>query len=106
MSKNKLKTGWLSPNGDLWECNTFNHISKADEIINKYHYPTINHRSSDEVLMFYGWVHISISQIDHKYRIWWDKFLTPNQINFLKQYFDETEQVSDLDRIKWDKEIS
>ena len=104
---NNMKIGWLSPSGDLWECSTFDHIAKADEIIDKYRYPTLQYRASDEALLANGWVHISISQLTHEYRIWWNNFLTMSQKNFLKKYFENEEiKTSPLDKIKWDKEMN
>ena len=39
MNKPKeLKLGWLSPDGELVECNSFDHISSASEICDKLGY--------------------------------------------------------------------
>lgn len=109
-----LATGWLSPMGELHECDSYSHYENARGIVDSYNYPTLNgatlnRRSADDTLMEHGWVYIGISSfLFHGWRIRWDKFLTPYQINFLRPYFDEEESelpVDAMSRKRWDDEV-
>lgn len=103
----ELFTGWLSPAGELHKCDSWNHVEKAREIVDSYRYQTITHRSVDDCLMAHGWVYIGISTfLCHEWRIVWEKFLTPYQINFLKPYFEEPVlPVNSVARMRWEREV-
>lgn len=86
--------GWLSPAGEMVECEFMEHGAMADKLVGKYKYPTTpeDYYRSDDVLMRNGWVHITMSIFDHKFRIYWDKFLTEPQKSYLKPIFAENKE--------------
>lgn len=96
-----LETGWLSPSGSFTQCNVYDHISTAYEILG-----TSNTSKPDEKLHDAGYAEITLSQLGVKeWRVYWKNFLTEEQKNFLKPYFeDETIPMAYGSRIKWDKE--
>ena len=101
MKKTELSTGWLSPSGDFYPCGVYEHIGKAMEILNNAMVSR-----ADEKLHDCGFVSISISQLGkRKWRIYWKTFLTDQQKNFLKSYFeDDLLTVDNLSKIRWEKE--
>ena len=105
MSRTELKTGWLFPNGELYPCDTFEHISCAREIIGDYSY---SYARPDEVLHECGFAEISISSLGVKeWRVYWKNFLTVAQKNFLKPYFeDDTLPMEKAAKIRWEQENS
>lgn len=108
----ELNQGWLDSYGQLYSCSSYDHISKAREIIEKHHYPIIEKDgrllSPDEILLINGWVHIGRSngflfhtscwKIDWHYR----HHLTGEQRKFLIPYFES--EVDDYDRSRWEEE--
>ena len=111
---NEYKLGWLSPLGEFIPCGAYEHISVAEDICNRLNLSPIDFdiansslRSAyDDILMNYGWVHIGISELDHDYRIGWNKHLTDYQKNFLKKYFEsDIIRVNSIARIRWDREM-
>ena len=97
----ELKTGWLSPNGDFYPCRTYEHIGTAQKILKDD-----NANLADEKLYSLGFVSITISQLIRKeWHIYWKNFLTEQQKNFLKPYFEvNTFPVGAATKIRWDKE--
>jgi hypothetical protein len=101
MNNTSLKTGWLSPNGDFYPCKTYEHIATAMKILND---ETANR--ADETLYNCGYVSITISQLGTKnWRIHWEKFLTEQQIAFLRPYFEDVMPVNSITNICWEREI-
>lgn len=72
----EFKLGWLSPDGELVECNSFDHIYSASEICDKLGYSYTNARGNvpDDVLLAHGWLHLTYSLLDHEYRIYYAYF--------------------------------
>lgn len=97
----ELSTGWLSPNGDFYPCRVYEHISLAREILKD---KTANR--ADEKLNDCGFVSITISQLGvKKWRIYWKHFLTEQQKNFLKPYFEDSSlSVDGCSNVRWSKE--
>lgn len=97
----KLKTGWLSPNGDFYPCNVYEHISCARKILKDE-----NASRADERLQDGGFAEITISQMGVKsWRVYWKHFLTEPQKNFLKPYFeDDVFPMDDFVKMRWEKE--
>lgn len=103
----QLKTGWLAPDGTFIYCKTQDHFYMANEIAEKYGYLQPLGISVDDLIMNYGWVHISISTfLSHEWHIWWNKPLTEYQKNFLRPYFEESEiPVSIGAQACWEREL-
>ena len=96
----KLKTGWLSPNGDFYPCGVYEHLSLAREILKDEIANT-----DDEKLHDCGFVSISISQLGVKeWRIYWKHFLTEAQKNFLKRYFEDDMAEGITTNMRWERE--
>ena len=106
MRYEELKTGWLSPNGELFECNCWEHDETARKLVGKFRYSEIEKRHADDNLMSRGWVYIGISCfMCHEWRIGWKNFLTEPQKQFLKPYFEESDlPVGGLAPWKWQRE--
>lgn len=103
-----LTTGWLSPNGEMYTCGSYDHVSTAEELVKKYKYvSTVYFSVCDDLLMERGWVYIGISSLGaHEWRIGWKKFLTESQKSFLRPYFEDSEiPVSSMSRINWENEF-
>ena len=96
-----MKTGWLSPEGDFIFCNTYEHIVTAREILQN---PYV--KNPDGILEDAGWAQITISQLGLKeQRVYWKHFLTEEQKNFLKPYFEDNDlSVDCMTRMRWEME--
>ncbi len=89
---NEIKLGWLSPTAEMIECNAYEHISTAYDILEKNYNMGSVFNNPDDVLVNLGWVHICRGSIlDHDYHFYWNinHFLTPEQIQYLKPYFED-----------------
>lgn len=97
----ELKTGWLSPNGDFYPCGVYEHISCARKILNDE-----NANRADEKLQDIGFAEITLSQLGVKeWRVYWKNFLTEQQKNFLKPYFeDDVFSMGDIVKVRWERE--
>ena len=105
----EMPIGWLSPTGEMVKCDTFEHITVAFDLANKYNF---NYRDfkPDEALIKNQWIHITRSLIlDHDYHVYYklSKGPTVEQIHFLKPYFenedcplDKLEREMFLERIE------
>ena len=96
-----LPTGWLSPNGTFTQCGVYEHISTAYQLL------SVDYTSRpDEKLHDAGYAEITVSQLGVKeWRVYWKNFLTEEQKNFLKPYFeDETRPMALRSKIRWDME--
>lgn len=109
----ELRQGWLSPTGEFYECSSFDHIVLAKDLAEKQSVPDIDARShriipDDERLMMAGWVYIGISSFRcHEWRIGWKRSITPEQIRFLRPYFEDGTflPVNELSKQRWMEEI-
>lgn len=97
----ELKTGWLSPDGSFYSCHVYEHVSCAREILRDEHA-----NRADEKLLDRRFVQITLSQLGIKeWCIYWKYFLTEQQKNFLKTYFeDDVFPVSDVVKMRWERE--
>ena len=94
MTTSGLKTGWLSPNGELYECTSYDHTDAARKIVSVFGYSPVTEQnyswSADDILMANRWVYIGISSLGVKeWRIGWKTFLTESQKIYLKPYFED-----------------
>ena len=98
---NKLQTGWLAPNGTFYACRVYEHISLAREILKDD-----NANRADEKLHDWGFAEITISQLGIKeWRVYWKNFLTDEQKNFLKPYFEDDKfPMGYVSKMRWDQE--
>lgn len=103
MKYNGLSVGWLAPDGDMYECDLFDHIEAAANICRKFKYE--ERGSLDDILLKHSWVHITCSLAPYrKFYIEWDKFLTEPQKSFLRPYF-ENELVNTSACSRWEQEV-
>lgn len=92
----EIPTGWLAPDGELWECDYYEHAAVAEEICEKLqlYCDPYSRKGSDDCLLSNGWVKLGISSLGQKrYRVHWEKFLTDYQRNFLKKYFENEKDL-------------
>ena len=103
----ELLTGWLSPEGYFYPCPTYEHYYKAKEIIKNLSIKVSYDEEPDEKLIEMKYVQIGISSLGKKeWRIYWKKFLTDEQKNFLKKYFEDIDRdVDSLSLRRWELEI-
>ncbi|MBQ8357892.1 MAG: hypothetical protein IJX39_08825 [Clostridia bacterium] len=98
---NELKTGWLSPSGDFYPCGVYEHMDCARKILK-------DEAASrpDEKLHDCGFAEITISQMGVKeWRVYWKNFLTDEQKNFLKPYFeDDVRPMAYVPKMRWEQE--
>lgn len=101
-----MKIGWLSPEGDLFEVNHYEHYWGAICLLEKLGLKDFGTRP-DDALMDLGYVHITVSLFwDKTIRLDWKRHLTANQIYFLRDYFNAKDfDVEPSDRIRFDKEV-
>lgn len=107
---NTLRTGWLSPTGEFFECLSYDHIMCAKELaeplnLSDYDFITNRRISADDMLMNCGWVYIGISSFgSHEWRIGWKTHLTPEQRLFLKNYFEDGNgiPVNEISVMRWE----
>ena len=85
--------GWLSPQGEMYECGYMDHIYTARTLVNKYGYNDEN-SNSDEILINHHWAHLTVTTFfSHSWMILWknpyENHLTQEQKYFLKPYIEE-----------------
>ena len=94
----EFKLGWLSPDGELVECNSFDHISSACEICGN---------APDDVLLAHGWLHLTYSMLDHEYRIYYAYFnhvrLTEAQKAYIRPFKEMGYTFGDLFEMTWEE---
>lgn len=102
-----MQTGWLDPNGDFYPCEVFDHIGMAEDIVNDLGLVSRTKYHADEILLQNGWVQITRSLLGIKEQnIFWERFLTEYQKNFLKPYFEENDEpVCGIAIMKWEYEM-
>lgn len=100
-----MRLGWLSPSGEFTEVHYGDHVAVADKILMKMD-KFFEVGPSDDKLLNLGWVKITVSLLGKKeQRIYWNKFLTEEQKNFLRPYFEENDlSVNKYEKIRFDKE--
>ena len=103
-----MQTGWLAPNGDFYECAVFDHIDVARNILDKIAVHRNGKCHPDEILLSAGWVQITRSMLGIKEQnIFWEKFLTEYQKQFLRPYFEENDEpISSVAAMKWQYETN
>lgn len=101
----ELSTGWLSPDGSFFKCNTYDHVCSAISLVDKFGY-SIDLSHADDILLNHGWVYVGISSFFcHEWRVEWEKFLTVSQKQFLKPYFEGSDlPVNDFSVLRWTQE--
>lgn len=103
-----MKTGWLSPDGDMISCGSYDHIKTAHDLVQQCRYKTFfndkNH-PDDDTLMHYGWAYIGKSELDSNYRIGWSGYLTDAQKNVLRPYFEDGTAIDIWCRKRFEAEI-
>lgn len=94
--------GWLSPDGDIYECEPYDHLESAANICRKLGYK--EYGAVDDTLLNHSWVHISFSFAPYRrFYIDWEKFLTKPQKLFLKSYFEKAD-VCSSSCLRWKQE--
>ena len=92
----ELKTGRLSPTGEFFSSSLYEHISIAHKLAESLHIQNYDFKrnrriSDDDMLLNAGWVYIGIGvYFEHEWRIGWNYKLTPEQIKFLRPYFENS----------------
>lgn len=82
--------GFLSPTGELIECQYMEHYAIAQEICDKNGW--ISWHPID-ALEARGYVHLTSTRLlGHEYFVIWDRPLTPEQIHFLKPIFETPDE--------------
>lgn len=82
--------GWLSPDGQLFECGYTEHLEAAEEIVKTLTTEKIS--LPDEYLLGHGWVHLTeMFMIDYGWAILfpYSNRLSIDQHNFLKPYVEK-----------------
>ena len=109
-----MQTGWVAKDGSFYPCETYEHVSVAENLIKKLKLPRMeNHDrylgvdAPDDVLLHHGWVRITRSLLFSKEQnIYWEKRLTSDQISFLMPYFEENDEViSETSKMRWEYEL-
>ena len=96
MNKPKeFKLGWLSPDGELVDCKSFDHISSASEICDKLGYSYTNARGNtpDDVLLAHGWLHLTFSLL-----------LTEAQRAYIRPFKEMGYTFGDLFETTWEED--
>lgn len=103
-----MQTGWLDPIGNFYPCKTYEHFDLAVELVAQIYPEIMDDKFEDCILLDRGWVQITRSQIGQKAQsIYWKKFLTEYQKQFLRPYFEENDEpISLASKMKWDYEIN
>ena len=107
----ELKSGWLSPTGEFFETELYEHIERANELAENLHAPDYDFKtnrriSCDDKLLCAGWVYIGIGTFfEHEWRVGWKRSLTPEQKAFLKPYFEESDiPMNQVAKDRWELE--
>lgn len=95
-----IKTGWLAPDGTFFPNLMWGHIAAACKILGE------EDARADKRLFDSRYVRISNSVCDlTEYAITWKHWLTPSQIYFLKDYFENPEtRICSESRRRWEEE--
>lgn len=94
----EMPLGWLSPSGELWECEYYEHNATAEEICEKLNisYNSYIYRWKDDALYALGWCKLAIDSLGNKKYYWvrWERPLTAYQRYFLKEYFENENELN------------
>lgn len=89
LSVTEMPIGWLTPLGGMYECEEYEHLNMAKQLVKDYLYDRDNLRSDyDEILLERGWVHITYSYVMRCYNIYWNDFLSSYQKNYLRPFME------------------
>lgn len=89
MSKT-MPLGWLTPLGGFYDCEEYEHLDMAKQLVEDYLYNRDNSRYDyDEILLERGWVHITYSCTMRCYVVNWNDFLTSYQKNYLRPFMED-----------------
>lgn len=106
-----IKTGWLSPTGEFFPAGLYDHIYVARELADSLSLPSYDFKTNrmipdDDKLLNNGWVYIGIGvYFEHEWRIGWNTKLSPEQIRFLRPYFEQNDlPVNEIARMRWELE--
>lgn len=93
--KTEMPIGWLSPNGELYKCRYYEHNAAADIICAKMNIEDeMTWKGTEEALYALGWCKLGIYSIgDKRYWVHWERRLTPYQRYFLKDYFENEDEL-------------
>ena len=98
--RRNVPTGWLSPEGQLYECDYFEHLSLAREIAEKIGASYEELYLADKYLLNNGWVHLSITMfLGHGWLVTFPEIgtISQEQRQFLKPYVeDNMDFISDI----------
>lgn len=91
----EMPLGWLAPDGSFFECKYYEHVSKAEEIIELLGIDECSiYVPVDDFLFKLGYTKICQSSLgDKQYIVYWDKRLTPYQRYYLEDYFDNEKEL-------------
>lgn len=94
-----MKLGWLSPQGDFYECHSYDHVAAAEEIISKVGIVVLDKlRQPDDILLDVGYAKLGISSLGEKrYYVIWNRRLTPYQRYFLKDIIENENPEMSID---------
>ena len=85
--------GWLSPSGELVECNGYAHLDMARKITKELHIYNEDEQA-DDTLLRYGWVRISrLVLVDKGITFWLPLRITPYQRSFLRDLAEDTNET-------------
>ena len=100
---NHSYTGWLSSYGDFIECESYEHLSKAEEIVES-NYSSDENEHADDVLYNHGWASITImTYMEHGISVnYRSSRLTNAQLEFLKPYINDEFGLSLTERSRRD----
>lgn len=101
-----MQTGWLDTAGDFYPCAVFDHIAMAEGIVDDLGLVSRTKHHADEILLEHGWVQITRSLLGMKEQnIFWDRFLTEYQKNFLRPYFEKNDEpICSIAKMRWEYE--
>ena len=101
-----MQTGWLDTAGDFYPCSVFDHIGMAEGIVNDLGLVSRTKYHADEILLENGWVQITRSLLGMKeQKVYWERFLTEYQKNFLRPYFEENDEpICSIAKMRWEYE--
>lgn len=97
-----MQTGWLSPTGEFTPCDVYDHVDAAREITKEGY-------DADQILLKRGYVQISRSAMGKReQKVYYDIYhtLTPEQVRFLRPYFEENDvPMDEVAQYRWNCEV-
>lgn len=85
-----VRTGWLSPTGEFFPCESYEHQMVAEKLCESYGINQWSETWPADELRNKGWCSISIMVfLDHGYAIVFPECLpSPEQLRFLRPYYE------------------